>query len=272
VHWLRPATAQSVAQREPLGMASFPLLPFCNRIRNGKALFAGREIALAPNHPAQDSPHPLHGMGWLLPWRVVQMDGRRAVLQLDVRAGAGWPWSFSAQQIFELSPSRLDVQLELSNQDTAAMPAGLGHHPYFPHLAQTRLQTDVQAIWEADAEVMPTAANADSEIVRRLREGVELAQLELDNNFAGWGRRADMHWPADAQGPARSLSLQAESPLDHFVLYSPRAADHFCAEPVSQCTDWVNLRERHAPSLLGGAVLEPGARLSGRFSLVPAWS
>src|ERR1700758_1748455 len=33
LHWLRPAVAEAFEVRDPLGMASFPLLPYCNRIR-----------------------------------------------------------------------------------------------------------------------------------------------------------------------------------------------------------------------------------------------
>ncbi|HEY0822292.1 MAG TPA: aldose 1-epimerase, partial [Ramlibacter sp.] len=44
LHWLRPATAAGLVARNPLAMASFPLVPFCNRIRNGRAQFEGREI------------------------------------------------------------------------------------------------------------------------------------------------------------------------------------------------------------------------------------
>src|SRR5512133_3651317 len=64
VDWLRPAGEEGLQRRDPLAMASFPLVPFCNRIRNGRASFEGREIHFPPNHPAQASPHPLHGLGW----------------------------------------------------------------------------------------------------------------------------------------------------------------------------------------------------------------
>src|SRR5690348_15278151 len=70
LHWMRPATASGLAAHNPLDMASFPLVPFCNRIRDGRASFEGREIRFPPNHPGMDAPHPLHGIGWLLPWQV----------------------------------------------------------------------------------------------------------------------------------------------------------------------------------------------------------
>src|SRR5689334_14668893 len=71
--WLRPATAEDLARGDPFAMGSFPLLPWCNRIRDSRARFAGRDIAIAATHPARPSgKHALHGLGWLRPWRVAE--------------------------------------------------------------------------------------------------------------------------------------------------------------------------------------------------------
>jgi aldose 1-epimerase len=271
LHWLRPASVEGLTQRNPLAMASFPLVPFCNRIREGRAQFEGREIRLPPNHPAEDSPHPLHGIGWQRPWQVVSARDDEAVLALRVEAGPAWPWSFSARQVVRLDPRRLQVQIELRNDDTAAMPAGIGHHPYFPRTAGTRLQTATHAMWAGDDEVMPVGLG-DSAVVSHLRDGVELAQLHTDNNFTGWSREARIEWPADADGPARGLVMRAEAPLDFFVLYCQRGYDYFCAEPVSQCTDWLNLADRYGREALGGTRLAPGDTLVARFTLTPGWA
>jgi aldose 1-epimerase len=270
LHWLRPASDEGLAQRHPLAMASFPLVPFCNRIRNGRASFEGREIRFPPNHPAEDSPHPLHGIGWQRPWEVVSAREDEAVLALRVEAGPAWPWAFSARQVVRLDQRRLQVQIELRNEDTAAMPAGIGHHPYFPHTPGTRLQTDTRAMWEGDDEVMPTGL-VDGPVVRQLREGALLSQLHTDNNFTGWSRTARIDWPADDQGPARHLVLQAEPPLDRFVLYCQRGYEFFCAEPVSQCTDWLNLAGQYPGEDLGGSRLAPGQTLEARWRLTPSW-
>lgn len=270
VDWLRPATPDSLKRREPLAMASFPLLPFCNRIRDGRASFEGREIRFPPNHPAEPSPHPLHGLGWQREWGVAEAGVTRAVLTLQVAASEAWPWRFSARQELTLS-DQLQVTISLTNEDSTAMPAGLGHHPYFPHTPGTRLTAATAAMWQTDAEVMPTRLETAGE-VSQLRRGVVLDRLDLDNNFAGWEGTALLEWPADRQGPARSLLLQAAPPLEYFVLYCPRGFDHFCAEPVSQCTDWLNLLQRHGQGPLGGARLPPGQTLQAHFSLTPRWA
>jgi aldose 1-epimerase len=263
--WLRPAGADALARRDLFAMASFPLLPWCNRIRDGRAHFGGRDIAIAPGHPAAPSGrHPLHGIGWLRPWRVAKATPTCVRLELTVEADVQWPWRFEASQLFELDPAELRCALTLTNLDTSPMPAGIGHHPYFPHRAGTRLQAQTAAMWRGDAEVMPVALERTAEVAR-LREGAQLSDLDLDNNFTGWQRQARIEWPLDS----RALVMTAESPLDFFVLYCPRGADHFCAEPVSQCTDALNLSANHGPEEVGGAVLAPGASITGCWALRP---
>ena len=119
MHWLRPASPEGLATRDPLAMASFPLLPFCNRIRDGRAHFEGRDIRFPPNHPAQPSPHPLHGIGWLRPWELISASDTEALLSIDVAASPAWPWHFSAGQRYTLTPSGLRVSLVLRNEDSA---------------------------------------------------------------------------------------------------------------------------------------------------------
>jgi aldose 1-epimerase len=270
LHWLRPATATGLAARDPLDMASFPLVPFCNRIRDGRASFEGREIRFPPNHPGADAPHPLHGIGWLVPWQVESAGDAQAVLTLSVDASPAWPWRFSARQRFRLHEQALHVEMQVRNEDTAAMPVGIGHHPYFPHHRGTRVRSAARAMWRGDAEVMPVDLQEGGP-VDALREGVELARLDLDNNFVGWDRSTRIDWPADVHGPERSLVMEAQAPLDYFVLYCPRGFDYFCAEPVSQCTDWLNLLPRYGREALGGARLAPGEALTVRFALRPEW-
>jgi len=261
--WLRPATDEALAHRDLFAMASFPLLPWCNRIRDGRAKFGGREVAIRAGHPAGPSGrHPLHGLGWMRPWRVAQASATRARLELTVDADAQWPWRFEGSQIFELDPTGLRCTITLTNRDTAPMPAGIGHHPYFPHRTDTRLQTATSAMWRGDSEVMPVSLESSSEVTR-LRSGVRLSELDLDNNFSGWQHSARIDWPESS----RSLVMSAEPPLDFFVLYCPSGADHFCAEPVSQCTDAINLADRYGPGDVGGAVVAPGETLSGTWTL-----
>ncbi len=271
--WLRPASAASLASGSLLGMASFPLVPFCNRLRGGRAGFEGRSIRLQPNHPDGTSRHALHGIGWQRPWRILSSSATAASLGLEFAASAEWPWSFTARQDITLDEDRLDMTLSVTNADTVAMPAGMGQHPYFPRTPGTRLTSVTQAMWRTDAETMPIGLIEDPDgAVGELARGACLDDLVLDNNFTGWQRCALIEWPADGQGPQRRLVMSAESPLDYFVVYSPAGAGFFCAEPVSQCTDWLNLLPKYGAPAVGGARLRPGQSLTARVGLHPFWS
>lgn len=78
---------------------------------------------------------------------------------------------------------------------------------------------------------------------------------------------AGMH--SIASNTSSILVTEAEPPLDCFVLYGLRGQPLLCAEPVSRCMDWLNLRACHGPGPPGGARLGPGETLAARFSLRP---
>jgi aldose 1-epimerase len=206
----------------------------------------------------------------LRPWQVEAASADEVRLALHVDASPAWPWRFSARQHYRITPTHLQVAISITNEDTVAMPAGIGHHPYFPHTTGTRITSACTAMWKGDAEVMPTGIE-ETEAVRKLRDGVEVRELELDNNFTGWQHRTLIEWPASDTGPERLLVMEAQPPLDFFVLYCPHQYDFFCAEPVSQCTDWLNLMQRYGQKLVGGARIEPGKTLDARFALTPRW-
>jgi len=258
VHWLRPAETGSLLHIDPLGMASFPLLPWCNRLRGGRAHACGHDITL----PEGPHPHALHGLGWQASWRVRGASEVWAQMDWCHEAGtSGWPWSFSASQVFELLDDGLRCRMTLLNDSAGPMPCGLGHHPFFAHLPGTRLQCRVQAMWETDGERLPTRLLRPA-FLEELAQGLVLARLDLDNNFIGWDRRFVVSWP----GRSHRAVLSAEPPLDFFVLYCPQGCDHFCAEPVSNCSDWLNLAGHPAPEV-GGSVLAPGQALQASWSL-----
>ena len=260
--WLRPASRQALLTRDPSGMASFPLIPYCNRIRHGRFHFQGRDVAMPLNR--SPAPHAIHGVAWDLPWTVMASDDSSAQLQLDY-PGGDWPYRFRATQFFQLFEDRLTVAMEVQNCDSAVMPTGLGHHPYVPHLPDTRLTVDASAMWLSDAELMPTGLGKPP-LLDLLRKGVDVDQVIQDNNFIGWDGLARVDF-----GRFRSLILRTQSPLDFFVLYSPEGQDFFCIEPVSNCTDWLNLTS-YPSGQVGGALLAPGESCRASFELATRWA
>ena len=257
--WLRPAGGDDALLQTADRLACFPLVPFSNRIRNGRFEFDGHEIRLPLNQWPQ--PHAEHGHGWQSAWRIVARAADRLVLELDRRADT-WPFAYRARQEFVLTEAELRVTLSAENRDRTAMPIGLGLHPYFPRTARCRLSADVDAMWATDAEVMPTElTGADA----RLASGLPVTEVALDNCFTGWRRTATIVWPERAA----SLAIAADPPLDFLVVYSPPGEDYFCVEPVSHCTDAFNLA-RLGRNDTGMLTLGSGATLGASVRFRPS--
>ncbi len=257
VDWLRPGPSDAT---DPLAMACFPLVPYSNRIRDGRFSFDGDEVVLPPTHA--EIPHAIHGHGWQSDWQVSNR-GAAAVSLVYERAADAWPCAYRARQDFRLTERELAVALELENLGSRPMPAGLGLHPYIPRHPHTRLKAQVERVWLTDTEVMPTELATPPDRWQ-LSEGVEVEGLDIDNAFTGWAGHATIEWP----NVARRLEIFADPAFRFLVVYAPPGADFFCVEPASHCTDAFNLAATGRDDT-GMAVLAPGERLAGTVRFVP---
>src|SRR5947209_9149819 len=116
----RPILRKSHSPLEKaLDAGSFPLVPYVNRIRDGRFSFRGREVRIAPNMAGD--PSPLHGQGWLNPWTLERADERSAALNLHHPAGE-WPWAYDARQDVALDETGLTITLTCRNLSAEPMP------------------------------------------------------------------------------------------------------------------------------------------------------
>jgi aldose 1-epimerase len=234
-----------------LDAASFPLVPYCNRIRGGRFGFRGRMIEMAPN--LASDPSPLHGQGWLMPWEVIASDATQAELRL-VHMPGEWPWSYEARQRFSLSATGLELILSCRNLSEEPMPCGLGQHPYFPAGPETILETEVKDVWTVDANVLPVdRIKAEGRYDLRNRR---IAGQDLDNGFDGWGRTALLETP----GVPFITALRSDD-ADYFQIYSPASGGFIVAEPVSHANAALNEPDEEWEGL-GIRILEPGEEMS----------
>jgi len=229
-------------------MACYPLVPFSNRIANGRLVVGSEEFILEPNWPGVR--HPMHGDGWARRWQVVRRDVRSAELVYEHDGREGWPFRYRARQAFHLGEEGLAVGMTIENLEDRPVPAGLGLHPFFPREADTELACRVEGVWRADADVLPVDRIAVPPewnfAASRPVDGVV-----LDNCFDGWDGRATIRWPRRGVG----LTLEATQPCRHLVIYVPKGQPHFCVEPVSHANGAIAQTSLPAGETLAGEVL-----------------
>lgn len=226
---------------DPFDLACFALIPYANRIARGRLPWGDEEYRLAPNHAGQA--HPLHGLGWLVPWAVTARDDAAVTMEMRHPGDRAWPWRFSAVQTLTLSAAGLRARLTLSNDDDRAMPCSLGFHPYFAKTPGDRLVFSSDGMWLADREMLPIA-HAPANAMGDWAAGAPLDRDALiDNCYTGWSGQARI-----ARGGDVVVVEGGDTP--HLHLYLPPDADFFCLEPVTAIPDAFN--RSTAPVLAAG--------------------
>lgn len=231
---------------DPLQTACFPLVPFSNRINNGRFVFEGREVQLSPTPGFE--PHALHGEGWRRPWTVEAGTDRSATLVLRHDRG-DWPWRWLGRQQVELDETGMTVRLALTNVDDAPMPAGAGLHPYFVRPEHGRLAMKAEAVWRVDERLIPTDPACPGEVFD-WAAGPRIADAPfVDNAYDGWNGTARI------MGPEHTVRLTSDAARLH--VYAPVGETFVCLEPVT-----------HRPN----AINAPDDERSGLVSLAPGES
>jgi len=228
--------------------ACYPLVPFSNRIANGRFVFDGKQIEMAPNWPGVA--HPMHGDGWAASWRVLSSSATEAEIAYEHDGRSGWPFRYRARQNYRLRPEALEVRISLDNREAHAVPGGIGLHPFFVRDPDVELFFDADSVWLADAEVLPTNRVPVPD-AWDFCHGRRPDSVALDNCFEGWDGEASVVWPSRKL----RLRLEASEPFRHAVVFTPPARPFFCFEPVS-----------HANGQIAATRLAAGATLAGTVS------
>jgi aldose 1-epimerase len=263
--WRSPA-GRNVAVLEPMNetlaplkAGCFPMVPFANRIADGRFRFEGRDYAVPINHPAEAM--AVHGFGRDHPWSVIQQDGATLILEQDFEHPDN-PYRYHARQEIGLSDAGLRLSLFVRNDGARAMPFGIGLHPWFPRSPRTTLAFASRGVMGRDARGLP-AMPSRAEPAFDADAPTPLGAFPwFDGFFSVWEpRKARLARPEDGI----AIEITADGAFRHLHVYVPDDRPVLCAEPVSHAPDAINRPE------LGDAnamqVLAPGDGLAGTMTL-----
>ncbi|KLN59785.1 hypothetical protein WH96_15465 [Kiloniella spongiae] len=259
---LRPYIQDKESTFTPQNTASFPLIPYSNRIKDGQFTFEGSSYQLTLNFA--DHPHSIHGIAWQELWQIKEHTESKIVLELNYIsedfATGGWPFDFYAVQTFNLIKTDLTQHISVTNTNDKVMPLGLGMHPYFPKRKNTRLKANAPNVWMTDQTCLPKEL-AKCPYHWDLQQNPLIDTLECDNQFELWDGNAQIHWPEDNV----TVELSASSNLNRLVVYVPKGEDFFCVEPTSHITDALN------PTSKGMSLENTGIHILGPQETYKGW-
>jgi aldose 1-epimerase len=249
-------------------MASFPLIPWSNRISAGGFDHHAEHYSMPPNREGE--PYPIHGDGWQQPWDIHQPEKNTLEMTLTSQAFHGNPYTYKAVQRFVLLEGGMDQTLTVTHTGAKALPYGLGQHPWFLRSPNTRLKAHVQGVWLSGADPLPTVHTTQVPPKWDPRPGMEVSGFLLDNAYTGWSGEACITWPEHhLQLTVRQPDVQSRALHDGYCLvYLPPSGLAFCFEPVTHPVDAF-----HLPGCPGLRELQTGEslslRLEWRFTPIP---
>lgn len=223
--------------------ASFPLVPFGNRVEFNRFSLEGRTHTFEPN---STDPLYVHGDGWLMDWTVEAATDTRTELRLRHHADATGPYDYSARQTISVEGNSLTLDMAVTNEAAETMPFGLGQHPFFVRTPKLGITAAADRFWFERAGHLPGQQGvppADLDF----RRSCGLPDRFINNAFGGWNGQALIAWP--------ELGVIAEvetTPrLEVFMLYAPtERTDFFCLEPMTHLPNGHHMEEMGGLTLL----------------------
>ncbi len=249
------ARPEAISAGDPLGLSSFPLVPYSNRIGNATFEWNGKRYQLLKNFPPEA--HAIHGVGWQLPWVITHQSEAELTLLLRHKADNNWPWSFDAKQTISLSGDTLSLNISAQNLATEDAPLSFGHHLYFDNEGAS-LQFKADRVWLSGEDNLPTkAVTPEGEF--DFSQITTVAGHNVDHCYAGWNCSATMAWKFRPY----SLYLQASPELSAAVVYIPAGGKTFCFEPVPHISNTLNILS-HQPAM---PIVAPGKTFTATIIL-----
>ncbi len=104
------------------------LIPWPNRIRDGRYIFNGVSQQLALSEPARHN--ATHGLARHVPWVLLDKKPDAVTNRVRIHPQAGWPGTLEAIITHRVGEDGLAVTVEATNIGAGEVPFGYGAHPY----------------------------------------------------------------------------------------------------------------------------------------------
>jgi aldose 1-epimerase len=251
------------------------LMPWPNRIRDGKYTFAGSDLQLGLTEAVLRNAN--HGLvrwaAWQLHWH--SDDWSALTVRTRLHPQPGWNGILDLSVNYVLDPDGLSVSAHATNVGDAPLPFGFGAHPYIAlgetPLAQVQLTIPAAREVLVDEQLIPTGTAAVRAEVD-FRTARALGETALDTAFTDLSRSGTTGpWEVVVSGLATGdVTVWGDESLDWVQVFTAKGRDSgvdgvrgIAVEPMSCPANAFNSGE-------GLLVLEPGQSWTGQWGIEPA--
>lgn len=242
-----------------------PLVPWPNRLADGRYRFAGLDLQVALTEP--DKRNAIHGLLRWRPWRAAERADDRVVMTARLFPMTGYPFLLDVTVDYSLSDAGLRVSTTAENLGHTVCPYGCGQHPYL---------SPGDGLIDDCTLVVPGANRIDTDPDRQLpmgrepvagtpydfRDGSRLGELPIDYAFTDLIRDSGgLAWTRLTGSDGRSAAIWTDENYPYLEIFtadglaSGRRRRGLGVEPMTCAPDAFNSGD-------GLIVLEPGESLT----------
>lgn len=243
------------------------LMPWPNRIRDGRYSFGGTEHQLALTEPSRHNAS--HGLARWVAWSLVAHRHDHVTLCYRLMAQTGYPWTLDLRVEYAVGPDGLSVTQSATNRAQQPAPYASGAHPYLTlgegPVDGWTLQLPAATRVLADERKLPVGSEDVSGTAYDHREPRVIGSTVFDHAFTDLDRDADGRATTTlTRADGSGVALWVDDRHPWLMVYS---ADDTATPRVSLAVEPMTAPVDAFRSGQDVAVLEPGGTFSASWGI-----
>ena len=251
-----------------------PLMPWPNRLRDGRYTYGGESFQLGLSEPSTAT--AIHGLVRWANWTVARRSAAHVRMEHVLHAQAGYPYVLALAIEYALDDHGLTVHTEATNRGAAPCPFGAGAHPYLAAGTATidscLLQVPAARRLRTDEHSLPIGSDAVADTDYDFRGARPIGATQLDTGYYELARDADARARVTLSDPAtsRTVTLWQDENYPYVMVFTGdalpepgRRRQGLAVEPMTCAPDAFNSGD-------GLLTLAPGQTFSGEWGIEPA--
>ncbi len=234
-------------QEAPKGWEGAHLLPWPNRLRDGRYRLGEIEYQLPINDPARHNAN--HGLNVGLEWECLSHLEQSVRQRTILWPRRGWPGILAVEILHHISDDGLAVEVLATNIGTTPLPWGYGAHPYFrfDNLSKVELTIPFDAELTVDPERLLPIRLGPIQPEHRFTEPRLIGDTVLDTAYADPLSR---RWDVTLRGEGRTITIWGEATTQWVQVFTAPKRDSIAVEPMTCGPDAFNEGPTHRDRVL----------------------
>jgi aldose 1-epimerase len=234
------------------------LMPWPNRIRDGRYSFGGVDQQLALSEPERQN--AIHGLVRFTAFQLVSHDADRVEQRLRLFPQTGWSGILDLSVVHSVNGDGLTVEVTATNVGPGAAPFGYAAHPYLTageaRVDEVALTVPAADYLAVDERLLPVAITPVGGTDYDCRGGAPVGARQLDTAFTNLTRDSDGRWRVQLRNGERETTMWGDGACEWIQVFTGdslssalRRTSGIAVEPMTCGPDAFNAGVTHAGML-----------------------